>query len=60
MKGLMSAVGAMSNRNAPKDSADGVTGQLLRSLIDQADNQECPTDSDFPKLHYLPQQLPEP
>jgi Ras GTPase-activating-like protein IQGAP2/3 len=28
MKGLMSAVGAMSIRNAPKDSADGVTGQL--------------------------------
>jgi Ras GTPase-activating-like protein IQGAP2/3 len=30
MKGLMSAVGAMSIRNAPKDSADGVTGQLLQ------------------------------
>ena len=29
MKGLMSAVGAMSVRNAPKDSADGVTGQLI-------------------------------
>jgi len=29
MKGLMSAVGAMSLRNAPKDSADGVTGQFL-------------------------------
>jgi len=29
MKGLMSAVGAMSLRNGNKDSADGVTGQLL-------------------------------
>jgi len=29
MKGLMSAVGAMSLRNGNKDSAEGVTGQLM-------------------------------
>jgi hypothetical protein len=40
MKGLMSAVGAMSLRNGNKDSADGVTGQLLQSLsAPKADKQ---------------------